>query len=257
MKRLFPWFLALTSSVLAQQSGATTKGTCSPATSGNGNTITINCGISEAQGAQLVKVLNKILAKGLDPTLVLSRLDDIAKDTEALRLYGAPTHGVLLPGNQKDPSVRSDCGGPGGYKIFLGGGVARGSGLPVTALQGGKNNFVKIASRGTGISVDASATGPDGKIIVQIRDNQFVANPNNTLDGKLSNDGTTLEVTDEYGRNALKVEFLSSHAIRISGRFISSGGQPLIVEEDHLEFGTNQVTGPCAAFGPNGVAFVF
>jgi hypothetical protein len=41
---------------------AQTKGTCSPANTGDRNTFTINCGIGEAQGKEMIRILNKILA---------------------------------------------------------------------------------------------------------------------------------------------------------------------------------------------------
>ena len=63
---------------------AETKGLCSPAVSGNKNTFTINCGISEKQGNQILAILNKLLAnqQQLNLDLVLTKLDEIAKAQE-------------------------------------------------------------------------------------------------------------------------------------------------------------------------------
>jgi hypothetical protein len=57
---------------------AETRGSCSPANTGNVGQITINCsGMSKAQAQKMVEILNKILANQLDPTQVMSKLDEI------------------------------------------------------------------------------------------------------------------------------------------------------------------------------------
>lgn len=58
---------------------ATTSGVCSPATSGNNNTFVIKCGIGSAQGKQMIQILNKVLANQIDPTAVMTKLDEILK----------------------------------------------------------------------------------------------------------------------------------------------------------------------------------
>ena len=57
---------------------AETRGSCSPANTGNVGQITINCsGMSKEQAQKMVEILNKILANQLDPTQVMSKLDEI------------------------------------------------------------------------------------------------------------------------------------------------------------------------------------
>jgi hypothetical protein len=57
---------------------ADTKGNCSPAVTGSNNQFSIICkGIGEAQGGELLKIVNKILANQLDPSAVISKLDEI------------------------------------------------------------------------------------------------------------------------------------------------------------------------------------
>ena len=57
---------------------AETQGPCSPAVTGSNNQFTINCqGISKEQGAEFLKILNKISKDQLDPKVVLAKLDEI------------------------------------------------------------------------------------------------------------------------------------------------------------------------------------
>jgi hypothetical protein len=57
--------------VWAQQApssgAATTSGTCSLANTGQIGTVKYTCGIGARQGAEILKILNKILANQLDP----------------------------------------------------------------------------------------------------------------------------------------------------------------------------------------------
>jgi hypothetical protein len=65
----------------AQTTGAAdTSGPCSPAVTGNNNQFKITCdGIGEAQGNELLKILNRISKEQLDPKLVMEKLDEIQK----------------------------------------------------------------------------------------------------------------------------------------------------------------------------------
>ncbi len=79
--------LLLISSIasLAQPS-ATTSAPCSPIAPNNTGSITISCpGISQDQGQKLIAILNKILAKQIDPETVLTKLDEIQSDVRKLR----------------------------------------------------------------------------------------------------------------------------------------------------------------------------
>jgi hypothetical protein len=62
---------------------AETSGPCSPAVTGNNNQFTVNCrGISGNQGAELLRILNKIAKDQLDPKLVMEKLDEIEKEVK-------------------------------------------------------------------------------------------------------------------------------------------------------------------------------
>jgi hypothetical protein len=75
------WLVGI--SACAQQQPAIraeTKGACSPANTGDNNTFNISCGIGKAQGDQMIKILNKILAHQLEPVAVMEKLDEILKE---------------------------------------------------------------------------------------------------------------------------------------------------------------------------------
>jgi hypothetical protein len=64
---------------------AQATGPCSPAVSGNNNQFTINCqGITKEQGAEFLKILNKISRDQLDPKAVLNKLNDIEKEVQGV-----------------------------------------------------------------------------------------------------------------------------------------------------------------------------
>jgi len=90
------YFLCIAVLGHAQSSGtATTKGTCSPAVSGNKNTFTIECGIGVEQGKQILAVLNKILDSQLDSQAVMEKLDELAKQNR--QTINAP-QGIAIGG---------------------------------------------------------------------------------------------------------------------------------------------------------------
>jgi hypothetical protein len=74
----------------AVSGAATTRGTCSPANSGNNNTFTINCGIGKDQGDKMLAILNRILSSQIDPDTVMTKLDEIQKGVNAIREQSLP-----------------------------------------------------------------------------------------------------------------------------------------------------------------------
>ena len=80
--RLALLFVLLTANTYAQAPSPSAtqevEGRCNSVVVGSDNRITIDCdGVSKVQGDQLLKVLNTILKRQLDPATVLAKLDDI------------------------------------------------------------------------------------------------------------------------------------------------------------------------------------
>lgn len=70
--------LALIPGVAFAAESAETFGPCSPIAPKNSGTITINCpGISQQQGEQMLRILNKILTSPMGSNAVMEKLDEI------------------------------------------------------------------------------------------------------------------------------------------------------------------------------------
>jgi hypothetical protein len=89
--RYFSTFLILLAApcfCLSQSStgAASTKGNCSPAVSGNANQFKITCtGVNKEQGEKMLRLLNEILAKQLDPNAVMSKLSEISSGIQDIQ----------------------------------------------------------------------------------------------------------------------------------------------------------------------------
>jgi hypothetical protein len=70
---------------------AETTAPCSLAVSDSSNQFTINCqGITQEQGAQFLRILNKIAKDQLDPKVVLAKLDEIPQTVKIITENQAP-----------------------------------------------------------------------------------------------------------------------------------------------------------------------
>ncbi len=74
-----------------------TNGPCSPAASGNSNVFNINCvGIDKAQGKQIIKIVNKILANQLNNQEVIAKLDELLEASRASSLGNLKSRAMNL-----------------------------------------------------------------------------------------------------------------------------------------------------------------
>ena len=93
---------------------AETTGPCSPLVTGSNNQVTINCkGVGKDQGAELLKIVNKILANRLDSRAVLSKLDEIIANQkmEAVAIdkrERTRSNGYVVPAQQVNPEQHTD-----------------------------------------------------------------------------------------------------------------------------------------------------
>jgi hypothetical protein len=80
---------------------AETKGACSPAVSGSKNTFTIECGIGEKQGHQILKIVNKLLAnQQVSLDAVMTKIDELAKaQGQRPTEYTSGNSSPIVPGN--------------------------------------------------------------------------------------------------------------------------------------------------------------
>lgn len=90
---------------------AETRGSCSPAVSGNGNKITITCnGVGREEEKKIVAILNKILADQLDTEQVMAKLNEISK-TVNRPSQNAP-YGINIGGNNSGTATVNNLAPP-------------------------------------------------------------------------------------------------------------------------------------------------
>ena len=81
-------FLLLSTVSVAQSpppGGVKVQGACNQVVAGNGNQVTLNCnGISKEKAAQLVRLLNTIISRQLDPDEVYAQLNQISAKVDSV-----------------------------------------------------------------------------------------------------------------------------------------------------------------------------
>jgi hypothetical protein len=197
----------------AEQGGTTgtasTSGGCSPAITGNNNQVAISCsGMSKEQAAKVSALLNEISRRQIDPQKLMDELGEISSKIPKLR-------GVLIPASDPDPDPSCKASS-GDLKLVMGTWTLVNP-LSDKVIVIGSRDWIAVHRLGTGIGVDADLTSEDGKILVQVRNNQFVVNPNNTFN--VTGDDSTLIVHDNYGVEVLNVRFANETAVRINAVF--------------------------------------
>jgi hypothetical protein len=92
-----------------QTGSAATRGSCSPANTGDRNVFNITCGIGKEQGDKMLGILNQILASQLDPTAVMAKLDELKKEMDKIKGQGLVTNncpnGLCVSGGVVDHPV--------------------------------------------------------------------------------------------------------------------------------------------------------
>ncbi len=79
---------------------------------------------------------------------------------------------------------------------------------------------IKIKLINRKLSISAEIKSWDGKIISEIKDNEWVINPNNYF--KRNYDDTGLEIIDQYNCPVLQLEMVNQNTIRLTGVFYTN-----------------------------------
>ena len=91
-------FLLLSTMSMAQPAptgGVKVQGACNQVVAGNGNQVTLNCnGISKEKAAQLVRLLNTIISRQLDPDEVYAQLNQISAKVDSINVSIDPLTGM-------------------------------------------------------------------------------------------------------------------------------------------------------------------
>jgi hypothetical protein len=142
-------------------------------------------------------LLNKIISNQLDPNLLIKKIDEMEASVKEIHEQQEMS-GVLLPGNEPTPSsscrkVPSDV-----MMLFLGNSVVFNKGFPHAVLTVHGQTVLSMRKLDKGITVSAKVFSADGRIIAEIKDNEFFINPNNIFRREFP-DKSTLVVYDHLG----------------------------------------------------------
>ena len=240
------------------------KSNCSDIVALAGN-VDVKCSSLTPEERQIIAnipaMLNKILAERLDPSAVMSKLNEISAAVKESRLNPPdPNRGLLVPAHDPNPPTDAWCESHASadmFRLYLGSSVIISSGFPVGGIQAHGKSVLSFSEHDGKVAVSASISSPDGKRIVFMRDNYF------KLDDyfrKESPDASTLNVFDEtHDEPVLHVRYLNPKAILVTGRF-SAGSDTLNVTEHSVTMSPLGVStsGDCTILPPNDFfGFVF
>lgn len=161
------------------------------------------------------------------------------------------TSGILTPDNKPIPdnpickNIPSNA-----IALFFGNSVAYTSTFPHTVIEVGGQPLLIIDKQKENITITAKFFSNDGRVIAELKENQFFINPNNYFRIERPNDHILI-VYDQQGNQTLNVHFLNSSVIKLLGRFYLPNRPPIIINEDWQTYGGLRMSGNC--FGENRV----
>ncbi len=159
------------------------------------------------------------------------------------------THGLLLPANA--PLPPSICGNipAGAMMLFFGNSAAYTEQFPHTVIRVRGEEIISLDKEGDGVALNSKLYSPDGRIVAEIRKNEFFLNPNNYF-RKERPDRHSLIVYDQRGTKVLSIRFLNRQAIKLLGIFSHVGSPPVVINESVQQIGGLTLSNTC--FGNNG-----
>lgn len=166
-------------------------------------------------------------------TILFFGIQYIADKRLAEKLDKLATSGTLIPANEPDPPHNCDIPAMA-IRVFFGSNVGwfdhyerqdiiaikHEPLLSLTVKDGKGYIFAKIYSE-------------DGRIIAEIRDNEFKINPNNIFKIERPDDHE-IQVFDQYNRMNLKVRFINKKSFLVEGIFIYPGNVLIIVMRNKI-----------------------
>jgi hypothetical protein len=152
-------------------------------------------------------------------------------------------HGLLIPSNEPMPDNPCREIPANALAIFLGRCAAFSSDPFHVVLRIQGENVLSFSRVNNRIAVNAKVYSRDGRIVAEIRDNEFFINPNNYF-RRERRDAHSLVVLDQNGHNVLDVSFLNPRAIRFSGIF-NHPERPVVISPDAGLFKNSICFGEC------------
>jgi hypothetical protein len=179
--------------------------------------------------------LYKVWTQDVDLVAFLKRPFEVipVKTSEPARI--PETSGLLLPGTKRLSEGRAQIP-EGAIALLLGNSLAYTTSFPHTVIEIGGVPALVIDKNKAGIAIFAKLFSEDGRIIAELKDNQFYVNPNNYFRIERPNDHDLI-VYDQRGQQVLNVEFLNPSAIKLLGKFYFPPRPPIIIEEEWMSYG--------------------
>ena len=177
-------------------------------------------------------LLNKIISNQLDPNLLMKKIDEMEASVKKIHDQ-QEFSGLLLPAN--DPTPDNPCGhGPppnGAMLILLGNSASVNPWFPHTVISAKGEDILTMDKKNNQIAVSVKIFGKDGRIVAELRNNEFSINPNNYF-RKERPDKSTLIVYDQEDNKVLDVRFLNSTTIRFLGILnYPNSTEPLVISQ--------------------------
>lgn len=124
--------------------------------------------------------------------------------------------GLLIPADEPTPPNPCRNVPAGATLVLLGNSASYGTSFPQTIIQIRSDKMLVMDKIKGQIAVSALLYSEDGRIVAQIKNNEFFINPNNYF-RKERPDLHTLIVYDQNGTEVLNVRFINDTTIRFSG----------------------------------------
>jgi hypothetical protein len=151
--------------------------------------------------------------------------------------------GILIAANDPNPPHPPQCSPPpNALGIFYGTSATYfdGDSVNIFAVRVRDRNgntqlipFLQASRLPDGnIGLNADIRASDGKILVQVSNNEFYINDNKILRSfNPRPDRSTIRIEDEFG-NQFRIRLLNRHSIRVSGKFFIGPNNGIAIEED-------------------------
>jgi len=136
--------------------------------------------------------------------------------------------------------------------VILGNSASWGTSFPQTIIRIGNDKMLTMDEIAGRITLSGKFFSRDGKIVAELKDNEFYINPNNYFRKKRP-DTHSLVVYDQEGTEILKVRFINPHTIKFTGIIRHPLATVVISETEGLfrnTICTGEPRGAHYAFGP-------
>lgn len=232
--------LITSATLMFSQQISKTTAPCSPLAPYNKGIIEIQCKVDSARaGKQLIEILNRIKESQLNLDLVLKKIGEMQESVNEIHEQ-QELSGLLLPASEPTPDNVCSHGPfpiPGdALLILLGNSASFNSQFPHTIIRIKGEDVLTLSKKGGEIGVNVKIFGKDGRIIAEIKDNEFSINPNNYF-RKGRPDKSTLVIYDQEDKRVLDVRFVNPSTVRFLGVLnYPNLARPLIISQTEGPF---------------------